>query len=132
MRGEVGAIIACEAEWRRLASEHIAIIMVGNLNVHHPRWLRHSAGVFVEGTSLCRFCCVNCLKQFVKRSDAQRWTFIGFGPLIHQRSVEITHEISDQNMALACFDIGIAESTLAIRKVFDYAMADWALRLEIH
>ena len=35
VRGEVGSIIACEAEWRRLASDHVATIMVGNITVHH-------------------------------------------------------------------------------------------------
>ena len=42
------------------------------------------------------------------------------------RSVEVMHTISDHNMVWACFDIGIPESSLVIRKVFDYAMADCA------
>ena len=33
--GEVGSIVSCELEWRRLSSEHVASILVGDLNVHH-------------------------------------------------------------------------------------------------
>ena len=51
--GEVGSIVSCERGWRRLSAEHAATILVGDLNVHHARWLRHSSGVsVVEGTSL--------------------------------------------------------------------------------
>ena len=66
VQGEVGSITACEAEWRRLASDHVADIMVGDMNVHHSRWLRHSAGISVEGISLYRFCSANSFKQLAK------------------------------------------------------------------
>ena len=42
------------------------------------------------------------------------------------RSVKILHPISDHNIVLASFDIGVPESTVVIRKVFDSGMADWA------
>ena len=63
VRGEVGSIISCEREWRRLSSEHVATLVVGDLNVHHTRWLRHSSSVSVEGTSLYRLCSVNGLNK---------------------------------------------------------------------
>ena len=127
VRGEVASITACEAEWRRLAIDHVATIMVGDMNVHHARWLRHSCGVSVEGTSLFRFCSANGLKQWVMdptHKDGHLLDLVISD--LHPRSIEVVHAISDHNMVLACFDIGIPESTLVSRKVFDYAMADWA------
>ena len=41
-------------------------------------------------------------------------------------AVEILHAISDHHMVLASFDIGIPESTVVMRTVFDYMEADWA------
>ena len=124
--GEVGSIKACEDEWLRLSTDYVATILVGDLNVHHARWLRHSSGVSVEGTALYRFCTANGLKQWVKRptrddylldlviSDLQAW------------KVELLPAISDHNMVLACFDIGIPEATVVTRTIFDYGKADWA------
>ena len=40
--------------------------------------------------------------------------------------VEILPAISDHNMVLASFDIGIPEPTIVTRTVFDYSKADWA------
>ena len=64
--GEVASITACDEEWRRLSGNFVATILVGDLNVHHTRWLRHSSSVSVEGTSLYRFCMASGFKQFVK------------------------------------------------------------------
>ena len=65
--GEIDSIRTCEAEWTRLSTNHIATIIIGDLNVHHKRWLKHSSSVSVEGTSLFRFCLAQGLKQHVKQ-----------------------------------------------------------------
>ena len=95
VRGEVASITACEAEWRRLAIDHVATIMVGDMNVHHARWLRHSSGVSVEGTSLFRFCSANGLKQWVvdpTHKDGHLLDLIISD--LRPRYVEVMHAIS--------------------------------------
>ena len=122
----MASIVACEQEWRRLCAEHIATILVGDLNVHHIRWLKHYSGVSVEGTSLYRFCAANGLKQFVKgptHKDGHLLDLVISD--LQPRSVEILHAISDHNMILACFDIGIPETKVIKRKVWEYGKADW-------
>ena len=66
------------------------------------------------------------LQTVGERSDAQKWTRIGFSNLRLSTALRSDNPtISDHNMVLACFDIGFTESTPVIRKVFDYDMADW-------
>ena len=45
---------------------------------------------------------------------------------LQARAVEILPAISDHHMVLANFDIGIPESTLITRTVFEYSKAEWA------
>ena len=124
--GEVGSIKACEDEWRRLSTEYVATILVGDLNVHHSRWLRYSSGVSVEGTALYRFCTANGLKQWVKRPTRDDYLLDLVVSDLPARKVEVLPGISDHNMVRAHFEIGIPESTLVSRTVFDYGKADWA------
>ena len=125
--GEVGSIVSCELEWRRLSSEHVTSILVGDLNVHHTRWLRHSSGVSVEGTSLYRFCTTNGLKQFVRDPTHRAGHTLDLVITdLQPSSVEILHAISDHNMILASFDVGIPETLAVTRKVWDYREADWS------
>ena len=62
---EVASIASFEVEWARLAPDFIGTIVVGDLNVHHTHWLRHSTHVSVEGTRLYRFCIDNGFRQCV-------------------------------------------------------------------
>ena len=124
--GEFRSIEACEQEWRRLSSDHIATILVGDLNVHHVRWLRYSCSTTVEGTSLYRFCFGNGLRQLVKALTRENHLLDLVISDLQARVVEILPAISDHNMVLASFDIGIPESTIVTRTVFDYCQADWA------
>ena len=123
---EVASINACEQECLRLSTEHVGTILVGDLNVHHTRWLRFSDRVSVEGTSLLRFCSANGLKQLVKRPTRENHLLDLVISDLQALAVEILHAISDHHMVLASFDIGIPESTVVMRTVFDYMEADWA------
>ena len=64
-RGEIGSIRGFADEWLSLSRSCIGTIMVGDINVHHAHWLRHSSGVTVEGSALYRFCCDNGFRQLV-------------------------------------------------------------------
>ena len=123
--GEVASITACDEEWRRLSGNFVATILVGDLNVHHTRWLRHSSSVSVEGTSLYRFCMASGFKQFVKHPTRGENLLDLIISDLDRCKVEILPQISDHNMVLATFDLGVPESEVIARTVFQYAKADW-------
>ena len=80
----------------------------------------------MEGTTLYRFCSANGLKQLVKRPTRGDHLLDLVISDLQARAVEILPAISDHHMVLANFDIGIPESTLITRTVFEYSKADWA------
>ena len=79
----------------------------------------------VEGTSLYRFCIANGLKQHVKHLTREHYLLDLVISDLSPRCIEILHAISDHNMVLACFDIGIPEAIVVTRTVFDYGKTDW-------
>ena len=64
--GEVASIRACEEEWQRLSLHVLGTILVGDLNVHHRSWLRHSARNSAEGAELWRITSACALRQIVR------------------------------------------------------------------
>ena len=63
--GEIESIRNLENEWKRLQSQYIGTIIVGDLNVHHIRWLHFSSHTSVEGSLLWRFCTDHGFRQTV-------------------------------------------------------------------
>ncbi len=122
--GEVESIRACDDEHRRLADEHIGCIVVGDLNVHHSRWLRYSSGVSFEGSALLRFCQSKGFKQFVAKPTREEYLLdLVIADL--ESSVEVLAQISDHRAVLAKFEVAMPRSSVVRRVVFDYAKADW-------
>ena len=75
--------------------------------------------------ALYRFCIANGLKQHVKHPTREHYLLDLAISDLSPRSIEILHAISDHNIVLACFDIGIPEAIGVTRTVFDYGKADW-------
>ena len=84
-----------------------------------------ASGVY-EGSVLFRFCSANGLKQRVKcpTRDDNLLDFVISD--IDPHRVDILPRISDHNMVLAVFDIGVPESVCVKRTVFEYSKAKWS------
>ena len=104
----------------------MATILAGDLNVHHRRWLVHSNSVSVEGSQLFRFCCTRALKQHVGSPTRDNYLLDFVISDIIPSKVSVLPYTSDHNMVLAVFDIGIPETLVVQRIVYDYAMAPWS------
>ena len=132
LSGEIASIQTCEAEWSRLSEQHVASIIIGDLNVHHSRWLRHSSGVSVEGTALFRFCTANALRQLVKQPTREEHLLDLIISDLPATDVKVLPKVSDHNMVLADFSFDVEDDEPTRRVVFDYAKADWkAVRRDV-
>ena len=60
--GETESITAFEEEWQRLNKDMLGTIVVGDLNIHHIRWLRYSLRNSAEGALLRHICDANGLR----------------------------------------------------------------------
>ena len=123
--GEIRSIQSCEEEWRRLSASHVATMIIGDLNVHHTRWLKHSTSVSVEGTSLFRFCLAQGLKQQVTKPTRDENLLDLVISDLKAVKVSVLPKVSDHNMVAAEFDLGVPPAQIFSRTVFDYAKANW-------
>ena len=107
--------------------------MVGDLNVHHTRWFRHSASVSLEGTALLRFCKDQGFKQLVTQPTREEYLLDLVIADFEASSVDVLAKIADHHIVLAKFDFGVPEAVIVRRTVFDCAKADWAdIRRDMH
>ena len=60
------SIHALELELPRFAADTVGTILLGDVNVHEPTWLRYSAWTTPEGRELHGFCSERGLQQYVR------------------------------------------------------------------
>ena len=65
MQGEVSSIESLEDEWAEVANDAIGTILVGDLNIHHKKWLKYSNRNSAEGELLYKFCSDHGMQQVV-------------------------------------------------------------------
>ena len=56
VRGGTDLIQSLREEWSKLSPRTMGIIIIGDMNVHHKRWLWKSSRNSVEGAELHQFC----------------------------------------------------------------------------
>ncbi len=64
--GEIASIQRFDEEIQRFSADCVSSIVVGDMNVHNPEWLRWSNRTTPEGTELETTCCVHGLEQHVR------------------------------------------------------------------
>ena len=128
--GEIDTIISFEAEWAQLHSQAIGSIIIGDLNLHHPYWLRYSSRTSREGSLMYAFCREHGLSELVRKpthgaghlldlilTDMKLSTLIKVLPEIN---------IDDHNLILATFGFEVNQrAPVAAREVWDFSRADW-------
>ena len=65
--GETDSIMSFREEYLVHSHECIGCIVVGDLNVHHTGWLRHSSNITPEGRCLAAICRNHGLRQLVQQ-----------------------------------------------------------------
>ena len=63
--GETHSITTLEEEWQQLSSGTVGTIILGDLNVHHRRWLRYSSKESAEGAKRRDFCAEQGIRQMI-------------------------------------------------------------------
>ncbi len=131
--GEVESIRSFRLEWERLSPRHVGTIVIGDLNVHHKRWLVHSASVSVEGSLLYKFWCDYGFKQGVRKPTREKHLLdLVLTDLEESSKATVLPRIADHNVVRSQFALRVPEAEPRNREVFLYKSADWAeLRREL-
>jgi len=120
------SLVALNDELQRLKREVIGTILLGDLNIHHKKWLRFSRENSQLGERLLHICQDNGLKQVVKeRTRGDYLLDLVLTDVSELMSVKVLPELSDHKVV--CVDLEVAVPSFADipREVWDFEHAEW-------
>ena len=60
-------------EWEALSCDVLGTIIVGDMNVHHKKWLWKSSRNSAEGEALQKFCSESGMQQLVREATREQY-----------------------------------------------------------
>lgn len=109
-----------------LAVDTIGTLVVGDLNVHHERWLRHSNGTTAEGRALFTKSADYGLEQFVKEPTRQGNLLDLCLSDLPKVECVVLPKIADQSVIQACLSLPMPGlPNRAKCKIWLMGAADW-------
>jgi hypothetical protein len=104
----------------------VGCIVVGDMNIHHVKWLRHSARNSAEGELLHDICCQAGLLQHVRGpTRGEHLLDLVLSDLGSQLRCSILPELADHRMTFSEIDIKIPSVSFTRRQVWQFSEADW-------
>ena len=120
-------------EIERLRGDYIGVILLGDLNVHHKRWLRYSSRNSELGERLWDICKDLGLKQLVSKPTRGEYLLdLVLTDVGDFCKVEVLPEISDHRVVSLDIEVAVSQSEPVPRTVWVFQKADWTqLRRDI-
>lgn len=123
---DLSAIECFEAEWRRHSWEVEGTIVVGDLNIHHQLWLKHSKSDTPDSRALKSFCDPFGFKQHVREPTRGPYLLdLVLSDLQAGVACEVLSEIADHKLVFSFVKISIPLPTLVDRKCWMFKEAKW-------
>ena len=133
------SIESCEKEHERLSRDVMGTLLVGDLNVHHAGWLRHSNGTSAAGRRMCLAAAQMGLHQIDRSPTRDVVEEAGMTSCAHLLDLALTDiagvtaqvlpKIADHKLVEVVLPLPVPESAVVRRLVWDFKKADWE-RLE--
>ena len=125
-RGETSSIQTLRAEFLELRPRAISTFIIGDMNVHNTRWLRHSRGNSLEGNRLHRFCLDFGFRERVCAPTRGKYLLdLVLSDVDNLCRCSVLPYIADHACVLLEVDMQLAISSPVIRKVWNYGAANW-------
>ena len=110
----------------RLQSDVIGILLVGDVNIHHQRWLHHSHSNTAVGERLWNICRDAGLKQLVKEPTRKQYLLdLVLSNIPELVKVTVLPEISDNRVVNIEVNAVVSISPAIERTVWMFRKADW-------
>ena len=125
---EVESIHRLDEELQRYTAECVSTIIVGDMNVHNPEWLRWSSHESLEGTELEATCCLHGLQQHVREPTRGPHlldlVLSSFGSGLTCRVTPGIHD-RDHDSVLTKVKVAVPASEPVRRRVYKFKKANW-------
>ena len=129
-RGNTDGISELRDEIVKFRSNAVGVILIGDINVHSVRWLRHSAGESKEANLLQTVCEELGLKQRVTeptRKDIPSGKDYLLDLVLSDIEVEarVGNKIRDHRFVFTQMKVRIPDTKVIEREVWNFRKADW-------
>ena len=123
--GEVQTISTLEAEWLEHCGAALGTIILGDINVHHLRWLRYSSRNSAEGDEMRTFCLQHGFRQLVKEPTRGPNLLDLLITDIDDVKCTVLPAIADHKGILASLKLRVPRTEIVQRQVWSFGKADW-------
>ena len=95
-------------ELNKIENRNENVIIIGDLNCHHARWLYHSNGVSTEGRALERLRLSNGFQEFVRKPTREKYLLdLVLTDMSDAVSTRLLPKIAAHHGVLACFNFSL-------------------------
>jgi len=108
------------------SAESTGIILSGDLNIHHARWLRHSNGNSIQGADLKALCDNLGLQQLVGEPTRQQYLLDLYLSDVAGTKVKVGPYIADHKLIIASVPFPEVTTLHIRRQRFNLLRARWA------
>ena len=108
------------------------ILLVGDFNVHHRKWLRFSNGNTQVGEMMHSICQEFALRQHVQEPTREQYLLDLVLSDLPQTSVKLSHMLADHKAVLVTMPLAASGTNDLQRRGWDFSKANWhALKAEL-
>ena len=125
VQGEVDSIRTYRDECVALKTEAVGTVMIGDIKIHHKKWLRRSNRNSAEGVLLHNFCGETGMQQLVHEATRGDYLLDLAITDVEDAKVKVLPKIADHNCLLIHFELPVPESDVTKRQVWRFRDADW-------
>ncbi len=124
---EVATIESIDSEVAEFGAGTLGTILVGDMNVHEERWLRHSDGTSPEGRLLRDISCSHGWEERVRKPTRGQYLLdLVLTDLGTEVQTKVMKSISDHEAVLGTLEFSAPESASTTRRVYDFGKVSWA------
>ena len=117
---------ALQEEMHKFLPEITGIILTGDLNIHHARWLRYSNGNSTQGADLKVLCDNFGLQQLTREPTRQQYLLDLYLTDVACTKVQVGPYVADHKFLLAKVAMPETKKVQVVRHSFNLQKADWS------
>ena len=104
----------------------VGVIVLGDLNIHHARWLKHSNANTTLGERLWNACLDMGLKQLVKQPTRKEYLLdLVISDVCELIDVKVLPELTDHRIVCVSLEVNVPIFPPVPREVWDFKRANW-------
>jgi hypothetical protein len=125
VQGEIATIRNLRSEWKDCSKDVIGTVLLGDVNIHHRKWLRWSARNSAEGEELRSFCVENGFRQLVHGPTRGEYLLDLVMSDCDGVKCQVLPRIADHSAVFVQMNLPVPTSVAQRRWVWQYRQANW-------